>query len=373
MGILSARSLTQALSQARHIGLTEESFVVGDTSVVVRNLRPDQYDAIFKECQGLADVEYLNTWQMAHVCRAICELNGQDLRDVQYVEDEEPDPKRAGQMKLVKHELHAWLRKNVISTWAREVVYIVYRKVADAIEAAEKRAQDGITFRVDDESAEDKFRRLIGELKELEAEVPERILDTVLKDNGYMRRATMDEIEVAEQKLAKVAEKIEQTKAGAPEEAPAAPPVETSQAPTVPESAPVPAQRTQAGPPSPERMAQLLRQRQPMNQQPEAASMPQPSAQAQSPVPAGPPQSAPPVHAVPQAALGGRTAEHAALEGGFPDFPPGTPAPVNLQPQPTVPEVRVGSGVKLDPNAAQTILDTPPVGGINPRFRPPQR
>lgn len=58
---------------------------------------------------------------------------------------------------------------------------------------------------------------------------------------------------------------------------------------------------------------------------------------------------------------------------GSPDFPPGTPAPVNLQPQPTVPEVRVGSGVKLDPNAAQTILDTPPVGGINPRFRPPQR
>lgn len=373
MGILSARSLTQALSQARHIGLTEESFVVADTSIVVRNLRPDQYDAIFKECQGLADVEYLNTWQMAHVCRAICELNGQDLREVQYVEDEEPDPKRAGQTKTVKHELHAWLRKNVISTWAREVVYIVYRKVADAIEAAEKHAQDGITFRVEEESAEDKFRRLLGEIKEVEGDVPERILDAVLKDNGYMRRATMDEIEVAEQKLAKVAEKIEQTKATVPEEAPAAPPVEAPQAPAAPESAPMPAQRTQAGPPSPERMAQLLRQRQPMNQQPEAAPMPQPSSQAQAPVPAGPPQPAPPVHAVPQAALGGRTAEHAALEGSFPDFPPGTPAPVNLQPQPTVPEVRAGSGVKLDPNAAQTILDTPPVGGINPRFRPPQR
>lgn len=260
MGILSARSLTQALSQARHIGLVEEPFVVGDMSVVVRNLRPDQYDAIFKECQGLSEIEYLNTWQMAHVCRAICEINGQDLRDVQYVEDEEPDPKRAGQTKAVKLELHSWLKKNVLATWSREAVYIVYRKVADAIEAAEKKAQEGITFRVDEESPEDKFRRLIGEIKEIEGNVPERILDTVLKDAGYMRRATMEEIEAVEQKLAKVAEKIEQAKAApaqpAPEAPPVAPPVEATPTPEPtpspePTADPIPAQRASAGPPSP--------------------------------------------------------------------------------------------------------------------------
>lgn len=370
MGILSARSLTQALSQARHIGLVEEPFVIGDTSIVVRNLRPDQYDAIFKECQGLSDVEYLNTWQIAHVCRSICELNGQDLRDVQYVEDEEPDPKRNGQMKPVKLELHSWLRNNILNTWSREVIYIAYRKVTDAIEAAERQAQNGITFRVDEESAEDKFRRLLGELKEVEGDVPERILETVLKDNGYMRRATVEEIEAAEQKLAKVAEKIGQT--SVPQEAPAKP--QEALAPEAPKSsepAPTAEQRTQAGPPTAERMAQLLRNRQPMNQQPEAPPVPQVAVQA--PILASPPQPAPPAQAVPQASLGGRSAEHAALEGGFPDLPPGTPAPVNLQPQATVPEVRIGSGAKLDPNAAQAIIDTPPVGGINPRFRPPSR
>ena len=365
MGILSARSLSQALSQARHVGLVEEAFVIGDVSVVVRNLRPDQYDSIFKDCQGLSDVEYLNAWQSAHVCRAICELNGQDLRDVRYIEDEEPDPKRNGQMRPVKHELHAWLLKNIVSTWSREVVYICYRKVADAIEGAEKRAQEGVTFRVDDESPEDKFRRLISEIKDVEGNVPERILDAVLKEHGYMRRATIEEIEAVEKKFAKVAEKVDQIEPApadpAPQEVPAAKVAEVD-----------PAQRAQAGPPSPERMAQLLRQRQPMNQQPAAVPVPQASSE-QVPVVAGPSQAPLPAQAVPQAALAGRTAEHAALEAAHLNLPPGTPAPVNLQPQATVPEVRLGSGVKLDPAAAQAIVDTPPVGGINPRFRPPPR
>jgi hypothetical protein len=80
-----------------------------------------------------------------------------------------------------------------------------------------------------------------------------------------------------------------------------------------------------------------------------------------------------PVNATPQSALSGRAAEQAALEGAFADSSANVTAPVNLQPQGAVPEVRLGSAPKLDPAAAQAILDKPPTGGINPRFRPSPR
>ena len=134
------------------------------------------------------------------------------------------------------------------------------------------------------------------------------------------------------------------------------------------------AARAAAGPPSPERMAQLLRNRVPMNQQSEA-SQPVPVSASEPPpqvfVTPTPNQPSVPVHAVPQSSLGGRTAELAALENSLPGLPPDAPAPLNLQPQGTIPEIRLGSNLKVDPAAAQAILDTPPVGGINPRFRPP--
>jgi hypothetical protein len=370
MGTLSARNLTEALSHARNIGLVEESFVLGDISVVVRNLRPDQYDSIFKECQGLADVEYLNAWQMGHVTRAICEINGLDLRDVTVVEDEEPDPKRQGQMRVVKQELHTWLRKQVLSTWSRESIYICYRKVADAIEAGEKKAQDGVAFRIPDESPEDKYRRLLGELKEVEEEVPEKILDAVLRENGMMRRSTQEEIDAAAAKLAQV--DVEPMAANpdpvVPEPSrPSPEPVRTSE----PEQ-PTPEPRRTAGPPSPDRMAQLLRNRVPMNQGVSSETV-QPVQQEQvPPLYVEPTRPAPPAHAVPQTALTGRSAEAAALEGGLDALLADMAnPPVNLQPQTQRPEVRVGSNPKLDPQAAQAILDAPPVGGINPRFRPP--
>lgn len=368
MGTLSARSLTQALSQARNIGLVEEPFVLGDISLVVRNLRPDQYDAVFKECQGLSDVEYINTWQMAHVARAVCELNGVDLREAQFIEDEEPDPKRPGQNKTVKLEVHNWLRKNLLSTWSREAIFICYRKVSDAIEAAEKKAQEGITFRIPDEDAEERARRLIGEFKEIEDAVPPRILDALLADNGLVRRSTQEELDAANSKLAEVTPAED-----APTEDSSVPAPEPEPTPD-----PVVEQRKTAGPPTPERMAQLLRNRVPMNQQPEmvdsAGAAPSPQETFQPTGVHTPPTQPPiPTHAVAQSALSGRAAEMAALESlpGMADPLPTTA--VNLQPQDTIPEVRLGSSPKLDPAGIQTILDAPPVGGINPRYRPPTR
>lgn len=362
MGTLNARNLTQALSQARNIGLVEEPFVMGDVSVVVRNLRPDQYDSIFKEVQGLSEVEYLNAWQIGHVSRAVCELNGVDLRDTQYVEEEEPDPKRPGQTKTVRTELHTWLYRNVLSTWSRETLYICYRKVADAIEEGEKRAQEGVTFRTSDETPEDKYRRLMGELKEIESEVPPKILDAVLRDNGLVRRSTMEEIEAAQSKLSKIHEADREARQASSEPAPEPP---TVQAMPVRQAEEAPSAPTTSGPPSADRVAELLRNRVPMNQvaNPIVADPPRadPTWTEEAPRPA--PTPAP----VPR----GRSSELAALEGGL-GLPDDLPtAPVNLQGSNERPEIVLGSNQPRDPHLAKTVLDTPPSGGINPRFRPP--
>lgn len=357
MGTLSARNLTQALSQARNVGLVEEPFVVADTSLVVRNLRPDEYDSIYKECQGLQDVEYMNTWQLGHVCRAIVEINGVDLRDTQFVEDEVPDEKRPGKTRTLKLELHDFLRKNVCSTWGREVLFIVYRKVADAVEAAEKKSQEGITFRIADESAEDKFRRLIAEAKEVENDVPERLRDGILAEHGYTRRSTIEEYQKAEEKLSSVAE-TPVAETPVVEE----PPVEEPHV-----------EPPQAGPPSAERLAHLLRTRVPMNQQPAEEAMPMPQTTPIQPqITAQPQAGPPPTPSATQASLSGRAAEYAALETSADSVGvlSGAPLPVKAT---EVPELRLGSNPKMDPQAAIGIIDTMPQGGINPRFRPPSR
>jgi hypothetical protein len=335
----------------------EEPFVIADLAITVRNLRPDEYDAIYRDCQGLQDVEYMHAWQIAHVCRAIIELNGVDLRDVQFVEDEEPDPTRKDKTKLVKSELHSYLRKNVCRSWGREVVFIVYRKIADAIEAAEKKSQEGITFRIPDEVPEDKFRRLIGEAKALEDDVPERIRTSVLADHGYMSRTTAEELQKADEKLSEVAAAQE--------------PTPSSEAPTGALEEEPEAPLKEIGPPSPARMAAILRDRVPMNQQP-GANIPlsQPLQREAQQVTAQPAQPALPVHATPQASLSGRAASLAALEVNADTIGALEGSSQLPQVPASIPEIRLGSSPKLDPKAVAGIMDTPPQGGINPRFKP---
>jgi hypothetical protein len=42
MGTISAKNINQALTKARDVGYVEEPFTIGDVSIVLRNLRPDQ-------------------------------------------------------------------------------------------------------------------------------------------------------------------------------------------------------------------------------------------------------------------------------------------------------------------------------------------
>ena len=66
MGTVSAKQLNTAMAKAKAVGMVEEGFTIGDCEVVLRNLRPDEYEAVVAETSELEDLTYLNAYQSAH-------------------------------------------------------------------------------------------------------------------------------------------------------------------------------------------------------------------------------------------------------------------------------------------------------------------
>ncbi len=247
MRTLSAKKLS--LEKARDLGIYEEPLTLGDCELVLRNLRPDEYEQVLTECAELDQLEYVNVFQKAHVSRSICSINGIDLRDVDFIEDEEPEPK-TGRMRNVKVELHAYLRKNVVDTWAKEVLFVAYRKFGDVVAEAERKSRDGIVFRTADETPEEKYRRLLGDMKEAEAEVPQELVERILDDAGYMVKRQIN-----------VEKLVEAASVGDP-----LPDPEDTQPTATAMPVPEPQETVRTDP------AALMRQRVPMNRAPGAAT-----------------------------------------------------------------------------------------------------
>lgn len=209
MGTIAAKKLNEALAKARNIGLVEETFTLENCTLTIRNLRPDEYVAVLQACQGLNDVDYLNAYQTEHIARAIVAINGVDLRDTKYVTEEESDPNAIERLRTVRVELPAYLLKNVISTWGKEVVYTAYRKFTDVVEQAERKAKEGVTFLLPEETSEEKYRRLLLEAKESESGLPDSLIDHILDENGYMRKSTAEEIKAVMEKTDQLAREAE--------------------------------------------------------------------------------------------------------------------------------------------------------------------
>ena len=385
MGTLSARTLRESLQKARNIGIVEERLQLFDEcEVVVRNLRPDEYEAIHAECKELEEIAYLYGFQFGHVKRAIVELNGQDLRGVEYVEDEEEDPKKPGTMRPVKLELADWLAKEYLHTWGKEAIYVVYRKVEDAVERAEKQAKNGIEFLTPEETDEDRFRRIVSEAKDLTGSLPDNLVNHILEENGLMLKSTAEEVKRAMEQADALAKEQQQAAQATPAASPAATPAaQAAPPPRPPPASPIitPAPVEQG--PDPEA---LMRGRQPMNQA--DADIPQPfivsPGQRQVPTPAGPRQPGPPppeqVHPpigaipgpTPHGSAAIRGAKAAALETQA-DASGALGTPGVLPQKPTEVPVIERKQAPVDPKAAATVMDPKPRGGINPHYRPPPR
>lgn len=354
MGTTSEKKLNEALEKARGVGLVEETFTIGDCEVTLRNLRPDEYEAVLDECKELEELTYLNKFQEGHVCRAIQELNGTSLRDIEYVECDEPDPKKQGQTRTIKRERHEWLRRNVLKTWGKEALFTAYRKFSDVVIQAEAKAKEGVTFITPDETAEERFRRLASELKELEGEIPPALVQAILQENGYTHYT-----EQADREALNKLDSLTET-----EEAPPATPPE-------PPPAPAPVQ-------APSQVsAEAIRRRVPLNQDP---SEPPPEAPVVAPIPTPP---ATPITSK-------RSLDFLAQEAEFdPNLrsslpigvvPPGggVIAPEFAKEAQPLPERMTASDVRpkqehSDPTQLAGIIEKPPTGGLNPKFRPPPR
>jgi hypothetical protein len=334
MRTVSAKKLSVAIEKARGVGLVEERVTMGECEFVLRSLRPDEYDAIIEDTKGLDDIAYVHAYQKAHVCRAIVELNGVDLRETRFVEDEEDDPKKPGTMRRVNLELHAWIDRNVLSTWGREAIFTTYRKLGEVVAEAEKRAKDGITFRTPEETDEEKYRRLLGEVRETEEDLPPDLAVRILGEFSYQHATTEEEVRAAAERLAQVA----------PEPLPEQPLPE-------PEAAPEP--EPEATGPSPEEVMQartpLNRVVLPAGRVPQVLNTPPPDLE-----PASRPL---------------RSAQIADLEGDVAAMPGAAPLP----PKPTEVATLERKAAPINAGAAATIFERPPSGGINPRYRPPPK
>lgn len=198
------KQLKEALSRAKNVGIVEEAFTVEGCSLVIRNLRPDEYAAALKEVDGLEPMDYFVRFQMAQVSRAIVEVNGVDLRDVRHVTVDDMDPK-TGKPRQLKRELHQYLSDHVLASWGREVLYSVARKLIEVMDTAERKAKEGITFTVPDENTEELYRRLMSEAQSVQSNLPDSLVEQVLSEYGLLRKTGVEELEQAAEKVANLA------------------------------------------------------------------------------------------------------------------------------------------------------------------------
>ncbi len=337
MAVLQAKKLKAALEKAKKVGLVEEAVTVAGCQIVLRSLTPDEYEAISEEGKDLEELAYLNAFQIGHLARAIVEIDGVDLRDVDFVEVEDEETS-----KVIKLEKHAWLRDTILRTWSREAIISSWRKLLEVMALSEAKAKEGIIFTIAEETDEEKFRRLLAEMLESTAELPPDLVIRILDDGGLILKSTKAELEEATEKLSDL---------GTPEAPTAAPksvsPEEVTDRPPVDAEA-------------------LMQNRTPLNQGVADVPVPQTvgpiSASRRAEVPEAIRQAAVPTQSL------SRAAQIAALEGEALDVPPAA-----LQAPGASEAVELKRAGPMDTKEVTTILDKPPMAGINPRYTPPRR
>jgi hypothetical protein len=346
VGSIDSKKLNAALAKAKDIGLVEEACTISGCDLVLRSLRPEDYTAAIQDCDGLPEAEYVHKYQTGHIARAIVEVNGVNLRDTKFVSVEEHDPE-TGASKTVKLELHQYLMQHMLDTWGKEAIVVANMKLLEVLELAERRAREGMNFITPDETAEEKYRRLISEARSLEKDLPSTLLDRIMDENGLMLKSTAEEIKLAQQRTDQLAREQEAQAIAAQPAAEAQPEPSKVEAPI-------------AQPLSPKAPASPAR---PVD----------PHATLQQAIAARKTLDVPVVKSEQNtdARPSSRAAMIAALEGSS-QVAPDVSAAVLLQSGDPNEVVEI-KRTPIDVHAANVIVDKPPVSGINPRFKPPQR
>lgn len=351
MAVLQVAKIQGLLQKALKVGYVEEGTAIAGVPLVISSLRPEDFIKIHEETKELEDIAYVNAYREEHLCRAIVEIAGVNLRDVDIVEVEGID--QDGKVVIKKVERHAFMKDHILRTWSRDAqdaAFTFFNQVADK---SEKLSSAGVQVDTAGETDEEKYRRLLSELKEVEGHLPMDLSARLLSENGYSKWTTSQDFEAATQILDQTpAQPLdrEEELPPPPAPAPAPPPPPPRPAPVAPPPAPqvqrsAPPPTMQEAPPS-FRMAtpeDLMRARKPLT-----ASL--------APEPAQPLQPAEKMRLT--------RSQQIALEEGLSEEEVAAMAPPRdlptLQPTPT-----------LDPGSLGSILDAPPRSSVNSRFRPP--
>jgi len=404
MGTISAKKINDALAKARAVGVVEEPLTLGDMTLVFRNLRPDQFTAVYEENKEREGIDHLWSFQKSHLCRSLVEVNGIDFRDVDFIEVEEEikDPKTGEpildpstgtpKVKKIKLERHAYVRQYLLDEWSKEILQVAWRKFNDVLKLAEDKSKEGVKFVLPEMTPEESLREHINNVREVLDEVPEAISDSILEDAGLMRISKADEIKRATEQVDALAREQE-AKAKAEAQAQAspqeAPPQVVSRPPIQLDGAPPTGPRVRQATPE-----EIMARRTPLNQQPIVETpVQQPAIAAVQMTSQGSPQPPTQVSGVDATKVIQRSQNIARLEAETVDLevplpPPGDPAvlqrtvphgqalpnaPHLMRAAPSeVPILQKGRD-QVDMQAFQKSVDKPPTAGLNPRFRPVRR
>jgi hypothetical protein len=363
---LQAKKITEALQKAQRVGEVEERFTVAGCEVVLRNLLPEEFAAVVAETDDLEEgLDYVNVFKKGHICRSLIELNGESLREYDFVEVdvEEPDPiTKQLVSKVITLERHKFIYDYVLATWSREVVDVAYRKFLDVTRKSEVEAAEGVEFILPDETPDEKFRRLLVEVKDFEGQLPFELAKRILEEVGYVAITSKAEREKVDEVLSKAVNQPEET-AQEPSQG-----VLASVAPVVVPDTP----KTD--------LKSLLQARTPLNQR--SVSVPQPVSQS-APVESTPVSEPAPIQPrmnpgqviPPTPAVLKRAQDIGALEGFDPnDIPLGIQGGsqfigTNVEGIPILGE----QTQKTNEEGVLSILNKPAQGALNPRYRPPNK
>jgi hypothetical protein len=349
---LKASKIQDAIQKAQRVGEVEERFTIDGCDIVLRSLQPGEIKAVMEEIDGLEDIEYMTGYRIGHLCRSLIEINGESLREFEFIEVEIEE---GDEVKTIALERHKFVAEYILASWSQESINSAFRKFSDVIELAEQKAVEGIEFRVPDETPEDKFKRLLLEAKELEGQIPFELVGRILDEIGYLSKTSKEELETIDKRLGRVASEINNGRSSE-SEAPA-PTLATSE-------------------------QQVRPARVPLNQR--SVSIPVPTPPTVSRAEVAEESRKPLIPLSPEVLR--RSRELEALEGGF--TPPSSEVErLNVATAPAVQSstrlaesIPSGSVVSASPstrsdptNGIGSILDRPPVAGVNPRYRPTPR
>ena len=359
MAKLQAKKISDALKKAQRVGHVEESVTICGCTITLKNLTPEEYEAALRsiteeggddtDAEGLS---YITSYKKEHLSRSVCELNGESLREFEFVEVDvqEPDPRSPSLMvtKAVNIERADFVKNYVLATWSREAIDTLWKKFTEVMDRSEKVAIEGITFVIPNETNEEKFRRLLAEVKELEEVIPFELATAALLEVNYLPKTSKGELERASSKLEELAKETNQsetTVAGSETDrwvplTAEQPVVEVPVVPQTPKEEQIPL-------PS---LGNFLRSR-PVEE-----------------VAITTPPNGLPLKVEPTQAVLRKASQIQELEGSLPDLG-GEPVATTR----TAATVLASQQPKKDPKAAAALVDQPPVVGINPRYRPQQR